>query len=260
MLGILLEGSTSQMITIDQWIAERLNSWTIGDQFPIGNFVLVICALLLTVLLGTIIGAERETRGRSAGLRTHLLVAVGSSIIMIVSIYGFPLLDPGFARDPARLAAQVITGIGFLGAGAIIHSQGGIKGLTTSSTIWLAMAIGLACGSMNFTLAIIGTTIVMIVLVSFRKVELKLTRNNPLVIIVADAYRPIMTDLLAIAKKHDAVIGDIVTQLVSDIKGERIQITFRLSAKSRQNLDQDSFLKMLKQTAGIIDIQILNHH
>lgn len=255
MLGTLLTGN--ELITADQWIAEKFNAWTIGDGFPIGNLILVLCALLFTISLASIIGTEREMRGRSAGLRTHLLVAIGSAIIMIISIYGFP---SGGTRDPARLAAQVVTGIGFLGAGAIIHSQGGIKGLTTSSTIWLAMAIGLACGSMNFILAILGTILVMVVLVSFRKIERRLTRNNPMVIIIADAYRPIMTDLLAIAKKHDATIGDIVTQIMNDGEGEKIQITFRISSTNGQNLNQDSFFNMLKKTAGVIDVQILNHH
>ncbi|MDR0934695.1 MAG: MgtC/SapB family protein [Erysipelotrichaceae bacterium] len=259
MLGTLFVDG-SELITVDQWLVEKLNGWTIWEGFPIGNLILVIMSIVLTVLLSSVIGTEREMRGRSAGLRTHLLVAVGSAIVMIISIYGFPVLPGNWSRDPARLAAQVVTGIGFLGAGAIIHNNGGIKGLTTASTIWLAMAIGLACGSMNFILAALGTAAVMVVLVSFRKVEQKLTRNHPVVIMIADAARPIMTDLLACAKKHDANISDIVTQIMNDGESEKIQITFRLSAQAGQNLDQESFVKDLKSTLGVIDIQVLNHH
>lgn len=102
------------MTTIDQIIAEKLGSWYIGE-WPIGNFFLCAIALILSLLLCGAVGLEREWRGRSAGLRTHLLVGVGSCMIMIISIYGFPQVYAG--RDVARLAAQVITGVGFLGAG-----------------------------------------------------------------------------------------------------------------------------------------------
>lgn len=259
MLGTILTDATD-LITADQWIAEKLNAWTIGDGFPIGNLILVLLALILTVVFSSLIGMEREIRGRSAGLRTHLLVAVGSAIVMIISIYGFPVIPGGWSRDPARLAAQVVTGIGFLGAGAIIHNNGGIKGLTTASTIWLAMAIGLACGSMNFIVAFLGTIVVMIVLISFRKVEQRLTRNSPLVIVLADASKAVMTDLLGCAKRHDASISEIVTQIISDGVTEKIQVTFRLKSSSGQNLNQEAFFADLKKAIGVIDIQVLNHH
>ena len=160
--------------TIDQKIAEWFNSnFGLGGEWPWGNLILCIISLVLCVALCGIIGYEREKRGRSAGLRTHLLVGVGSCMIMIVSIYGFSAIFG--TRDPARLAAQVVAGVGFLGAGAIIHNNGGIKGLTTASTIWLVMAIGLCCGSMKFILAICGTVVVMLVLISFRSLERRIS-------------------------------------------------------------------------------------
>jgi uncharacterized membrane protein YhiD involved in acid resistance len=125
------------MTTIDQVIAEKIANWYIGE-WPIGNLVLCVIALILSALLCGSIGFEREKRGRAAGLRTHILVGLGSCIIMIISIYGFPVIridgEP-LNRDVARLAAQVITGVGFLGAGAIIHRNDGIRGLTTAATI-----------------------------------------------------------------------------------------------------------------------------
>ena len=149
-------------ITFDQKIAEIFNTnFGMGGEWPWGNLILCAIAIVLSVILCGVIGLEREKRGRSAGLRTHLLVGVGSTVVMIISIYGFPAMftgaEGGMTRDVARLAAQVVAGVGFLGAGAIIHNNGGIKGLTTASTIWLVMAIGLACGSMNFLLAIDST-------------------------------------------------------------------------------------------------------
>lgn len=259
MLGTILDADAA-FTSVDQWIAEKLNAWTIWGDFPIGNMFLVIIALVLTVVFAAAIGTEREIRGRSAGLRTHLLVGVGSAIIMIISIYGFPNMPVGWSRDPARLAAQVVAGVGFLGAGAIIHNNGGIKGLTTASTIWLSMAIGLACGSMNFTLAAGGTLVVMIVLISFRKVEQKITRNHPVVILLADSSRPIMTDLLACSEKHSTSISDIVTQIINDGNGEKIQVTFRANVVAGASFDREGFVEALKNIEGMVNVQVLNHH
>ena len=162
--------------TFDQKLAELLNNWTVND-WPIGNLMLVLIAIVLSVVLCGVIGIERELRGRSAGLRTHLLVGVGSCVIMIISIYGFPAVVGPDKRDVARLAAQIITGVGFLGSGAIIHHNSGIKGLTTAGTIWIVMAIGIACGSFNFIIAIIATLIIIFVLTTVRKIEVKLNKN-----------------------------------------------------------------------------------
>lgn len=176
------------MTTIDQLIAEKLNNWYIGE-WPIGNFFLCVIALTLAVILCGAIGMERELRGRSAGLRTHLLVGVGSCMIMIISIYGFPAMFQG-NRDVARLAAQIIAGVGFLGAGAIIYRNSGTKGLTTAATIWIVMAIGLACGSMNFILAVGGTLLILVVLTVFRKVERRINHHAPLLSISAKPDSP----------------------------------------------------------------------
>lgn len=176
------------MITIDQIIAEKLGELYF-NEWPIGNFILCVIALILSLILCGAIGFERERKGSNAGLRTHLLVGVGSCIIMIISIYGFPDLfkeTDGYKRDVARLAAAVVTGVGFLGAGAIIHRNAGITGLTTAATIWISMAIGLACGSMNFILATGGTILILIVLVFLVGVEGKYgIKKGPLVTIKA---------------------------------------------------------------------------
>lgn len=104
----------------------------------------MIIRLLLAGLMGGIIGLERESHGRPAGLRTHIIVSLGSCLIMLVSIYGFE--DAG-NRDPARLAAQVISGIGFLGAGTILREGATIIGLTTAASLWVVAGIGLAMGA-----------------------------------------------------------------------------------------------------------------
>lgn len=244
--------------SIDQKIAEFFNSLQ-TDGWAWGNLLLIIFAIVLTVALSSFVGFERELRGRSAGLRTHLLVAVGSCVIMIISIYGLPLIgDAG--RDPARLAAQVITGVGFLGAGAIIHYAGGIRGLTTAGTIWLVMAIGLACGSMNFMLAIISTVVVMIVLVSFRRIERRVTKNHPMIIVLASSERPILTDILALAKEFNTNVTDIATQIIQDGNNETLQVTFRLSNENNGSFNIEIFSNELRTRTNAIDIKVVNHH
>lgn len=241
------------MVTIDQIIAEKLSNWYIGE-WPIGNLMLCIIALVLSVVLCGAIGFERERRGRSAGLRTHLLVGVGSCIIMIVSIYGFP---QAFAnRDVARLAAQVITGVGFLGAGAIIHRSSGTRGLTTAATIWIVMAIGLACGSMNFVLAASGTLLIIVVLTLFRKVESKLNRKAPLLVVRAKPNTPIASNILEITNNFDCKIEDLQIEMLDS--GD-IEATF-LVVSGASEFPINEFIARIETIEGISGVRVMNGH
>ena len=258
MLFRTLDATGVSLTTIDQKIAVLFNdNFGLGGDWPWGNLILCIIALVLSVILCGIVGLEREKRGRSAGLRTHLLVGVGSAIIMIISIYGFPA---GYSRDVARLAAQVVTGVGFLGAGAIIHNNGGIKGLTTASTIWLVMAIGLACGSMNFVLAIAATLVVMIILVIFRKTERIVTRSNPQIVLLTKSDVPAMTYVLAVAKDHNCTVGDVSTQIVKDGDSSCIELVFKLNSEEKGELPINQIVKELQEKTNAVSIQVLNHH
>ena len=114
--------------------------------------------LLIAMLLGGVIGIEREYRSKEAGFRTHFLVALGSALFCIVSQYGF-----GFdLKDSSRVAAQVVSGIGFLGAGTIIFQKNVVRGLTTAAGLWVTAAIGLACGSGMFAAAAIATALIIV--------------------------------------------------------------------------------------------------
>ena len=128
----------------------------------------VTARLAVAALLGGAIGFERELRDREAGFRTHMLVCVGSALFTIVSAYGFSEFlesgDPVIRADPTRIAAQIVTGIGFLGAGAIIRQGLSIRGLTTAATLWVAAAIGLAAGAGYYSGAIAATAITLIAL------------------------------------------------------------------------------------------------
>lgn len=141
----------------------------------------VALRLLLAVLLGGLVGFERESRNRPAGFRTHILVCVGSALIMLVSAYGFPPdLIAGYAIDPGRIAAQVVTGVGFLGAGTIIRHRGSIRGLTTAASIWVVSGIGLAMGIGFYAGALLGTLLVLLSLFVLGRIERALLSHRRL--------------------------------------------------------------------------------
>jgi len=135
----------------------------------------MITRLLLTLILSGLVGLERQVHRRDAGLRTHILVALGSCLIMLTSMYVFDIYKDEVSLDPARIAAGVITGIGFLGAGAIIREPERIRGLTTAASLWVVAGIGLAVGIGFNKVAIYTTILVLIVLHFFRYVEGSLT-------------------------------------------------------------------------------------
>jgi putative Mg2+ transporter-C (MgtC) family protein len=115
--------------------------------------------MVLAVVLGTVVGYEREHEGKPAGMRTHGMVALGAALFTVVSIYGF-----GSAGDPARIAAQIVTGVGFLGAGAILHQRGSVRGLTTAASLWVTAAIGTAVGAGMYAMSVATAGLVFLVL------------------------------------------------------------------------------------------------
>ena len=127
--------------------------------------------LLMAAVLGGIVGLERELRGKPAGLRTNILICLGSCIFTIISM--------SFSTStPDRIAAQIVTGIGFLGAGAIIHSGIGIHGLTTAAVIWVVASIGMACGAKMYSIAVSATILVLIVLLLLPPFEKKISKDR----------------------------------------------------------------------------------
>jgi putative Mg2+ transporter-C (MgtC) family protein len=129
-------------------------------------------AMILAVALGSAIGIEREISGKAAGLRTNVLICLGAAVFTLVS----KQMGIGTQNSATRIAAQVVTGVGFLGAGAIIQDRGGIHGLTTAATIWLVASIGMACGAGFHAIAVVATLIAMIVLVGFGQLQRPLER------------------------------------------------------------------------------------
>jgi putative Mg2+ transporter-C (MgtC) family protein len=152
-----------------------------SSTLPTLNWDESLLRLSLAAVLGGMIGVERELREREAGLRTHLLVALGSALFTIVGAYGFhAFLDSGQSvvrADPTRIAAQIVTGIGFLGAGAIIRQGLSVRGLTTAATLWVVAAVGLAAGAGYYSAAVITTAVVLIALWPLRIAAYRILRR-----------------------------------------------------------------------------------
>ncbi|MHA0858458.1 MgtC/SapB family protein [Paenibacillus sp. CMAA1364] len=174
------------------------NPWIIDD-------IHIILRLLLAMALGGAIGLERERLNRAAGLRTHILVCLGSTLIMMLSIYGFSdfVNEPNIRIDPARLAASVITGIGFLGAGTILFTGKSITGLTTAASVWVVAALGLCVGAGFYVAAITTTLLILMTLIVFNKIELRYMKGN-------------RVHLLTIHAINNKGILDIISKLLAE--------------------------------------------
>lgn len=161
---------------MSEWFTNIIASLTATDI----NTGQAVFRLILSMILGAIVGYERRRKGQPAGLRTFSLIAMGATLAMLVSIYicqEYVELKNG---DPGRIAAQVITGIGFLGAGAIIQAKGSVRGLTTAAGIWMASIIGLAVGVGMYWLSIIATLLILFILVLLENFEHRLETASQL--------------------------------------------------------------------------------
>lgn len=133
--------------------------------------------IMLAALLGGMVGLERVGHG-PAGLRTNIIIAMSSCLFTLLSIYGFPTLTVDGPRDSARIAAQIVSGVGFLGAGAVLHSKSRVRGLTSAATIWLMAAIGMAVGAGAYFLATFTALLATFVLVALRPVSHQLREQR----------------------------------------------------------------------------------
>lgn len=212
--------------------------------------VVMVIRLVVAAILGGIVGIERGSGDRPAGFRTHILVCVGSALFMLVSLYGFDDVAPnaqleediGQRRDSARIAAQVVSGIGFLGAGTILHEGLTIRGLTTAASLWMVSAIGLAVGSGMYFLSTVATIIMMVTLVTFHSWEKRFvatTRNDRRFIRV-------------ITNNYDDAITDVTNYL--SLNGVQIKSLNVKKDKIRGKLIIEMFLKLGKTAPEGLDI------
>lgn len=207
------------------------------------DVLLVAIRLFLAAFLGAIIGVEREMKNRAAGFRTHIIVSVGACLIMLIGVDAIGEISSDNARDVARMAGQVVSGIGFLGAGTILQKKDGVSGLTTAATLWLSAAIGLAVGIGYYEGAIIATVICLITLVSLKGFSDFINkRTTKSYILTFDTNNFEQDSFLDITKKEGVEVRklDVVDEDMDDISVVEATLSFH------KNYDIDEFFNELK--------------
>ena len=208
--------------------------------------------LVLAALFGTIIGLDREYREKEAGFRTHFLVSLGSALMMIVSQYGFSeiLTHDGVSLDPSRIAAQVVSGIGFIGAGTIIFNLQIVRGLQTAARLWATAGIGLTAGAGMSWLALAATILTLVALEGLSLVFRSLGSRRMVVVFsasdrtgVADTLDRIRTD------GYMVVSYEVVPQVVG---GDGITYRVTMVVKAKPGSDNNQLLALLRENTDII--------
>ncbi len=215
----------------------------------------VIVRLAISFLLGALIGVERQMRRRDAGLRTFALICMGSTAAMLISIW-IPQTYPNFLNgDPGRIAAQVLTGIGFLGAGAIIHSKGSIQGLTTAACIWIAAVIGLAAGAGMYMAACVTAGATMLVLLTMERLERRMYLDgvNKILMISCSTSAPELKRIRTILEEKYVYI--ISFSYENDYEKNRSVITYKVNVKSKSSYSV--LFSEIRQLGYVTQIKLL---
>lgn len=215
----------------------------------------IFLRLLAAAILGSLIGLERELHDQPAGLRTHIILVLGATIAMCISInLSMQFRTVATNGDPERLAAQVISGIGFLGAGAIFRYGANVKGLTTAASLWTTAIIGLAVGAGYFLIGIAATICVLFVLVALDSMEKKFLRNHSSRIIsIKGTDRPGFVEEIRTALGAFGISIKYI-DLSKDIKNNAIQIDG--VAKLNKQQDLDVLVGTISAIAGVADFHI----
>ncbi len=226
-----------------------------GLTVPVDTPLWMGLALLLSVVLGGLIGLERELHGHPAGLRTHILVAVGATLLTLVSVN---LVSPDGARsDPGRIAAQIVVGIGFLGAGAIIREGASIRGLTTAASIWTTAAIGLAVGAgpLFGGLAVFVTLVVLFTLFILHQFEDALSskglRMHRLEIEMRDSDK-VASSVLGHLMTYNVQVGSLKCEASHENRTRQVVLQVRLPKK----FDRGRFLADLADQPGLLSASL----
>jgi putative Mg2+ transporter-C (MgtC) family protein len=205
--------------------------------------------LSIAVVLCGLIGFERSARDEVAGLRTHILVGLGAALFTLVSAYGFSdYYGTGEVADPTRIAAQIVSGIGFLGAGAIIRQGLNVRGVTTASSLWIVGAIGMACGIGFYVGAVVTTALVLVVLIFMRPLRIALmrvVRSDYVLLDVELAPEGQAGPVVAVLARHRVQ----VESMRSDLAPEAERLHFALRVPPRMD-----FLAILREIRGLEDV------
>ena len=202
--------------------------------------------LLMSAVLGATIGLEREIHGHPAGMRTHLLVSLGSGLFTVLSIFGFPAAD-GAPLDPSRVAAQIVSGIGFLGAGAIIKDGFSVRGLTTAASLWATAAVGMAAGAAMPIVAIVGTVIIVFSLWPLNRIGGRVhgLRREGTTMQLEVRKRGAIVEVSRILTEHGVEIQRLTTE------DEDEGIVVQLGLRRRGGADLDGAVEKIRRLEGV---------
>lgn len=219
----------------------------------LNNFaVIVLIRVFLAGFLGGIIGYERESVNRPAGFRTHILVCVGSALVMCTSQFIFKEYNAFVNIDPARLGAQVISGIGFLGAGTIIRDGVSVRGLTTAASLWTVSCVGIAAGIGFYEGAIIATAVIYITLIVLKRMESGITKRKRLSIIhITTKNLPGQIGTIGfVLGKHNVSIKNI--EFINSEHDEQVVVKFLI--KIPGNVKKESIISDLQEIKGVKEV------
>ena len=216
------------------------------------TYLAIACRIGVSVLLGGIIGLERGLKNRPAGLRTYMLVCVGSALIMMTNQYVYQAFNTG---DPVRMGAQVVSGIGFLGAGTIVVTRRNqIKGLTTAAGLWASAAAGLAVGVGLYEAAILGGLVIFLVLSIIHRFDSKMRQTSKVVEIYVELTKAItLGDFMRKVREMDMEIENVRTE--NDSASEGGTHAYIMALKSKQKRNHEIFFQSIREIDGVAYVE-----
>lgn len=225
-------------------------------QFNSEFLLTVLTRILLSCLLGGIIGFEREqSRNKPAGFRTHILVCLGSCLVMLIAEFSIIAYSGQVNIDPTRIGGQVVSGIGFLGAGAIIRHGVSVKGITTAASIWIVACVGLACGIGFYTGAILVTLLIWTILMYLKNLEIKMAKKTrfKMIEVEGEKDKQVIYPLSSLLKEFSIAIKSLD---IYDIpKTNRQRILFQLEINNK-DLDLAIISAKINGIEGILKVSL----
>jgi putative Mg2+ transporter-C (MgtC) family protein len=215
----------------------------------------IILRVLVGAALGGVIGFERERQDQPAGLRTHMILVTGATLAMILSVnLGFKFARPGTPADPARLAAQVISGIGFLGAGAILRYGYNVKGLTTATSLWTMAIVGMTVGAGYYLVAVVTTGLMLLVLTVINIIEKRFVRTSisRYITIEADYHKGTVKHIRRIVQEFSDSLASFNIQKAIKNKRLRIQIVARIA----RDQALEDLIEVLSDVEGVRSLKV----
>ncbi|MBG0784586.1 MAG: MgtC/SapB family protein [Anaerolineaceae bacterium] len=217
--------------------------------------VQIILRVLVGAALGAVIGLERERDNQPAGLRTHMILVIGATLAMVLSVnLGYLYARPGTPADPARLAAQVISGIGFLGAGAILRYGFNVKGLTTATSLWTMAIVGLTVGAGYYLVGVVTTAIMLLVLGLLNVIENRFVRTSVarFISVQADYRKGVVKE---IRKKVNEFVDDLISfNIQKHYKSKRLRI--QIVARIPKDQKLEDLIDGLSDVEGVRNLKV----